>query len=74
MFDLYYVDHGVDLYQGRFKNTKEMWIYINNYLNSINFKYYYIRGWCTEDGQNWIDFGSHRNFFYYVEVDWSDEN
>jgi hypothetical protein len=48
-------------------DQKELNLLIMDYLNLLNFKSYYSRGWETEDGFTMCDYGSHVNFFKYKE-------
>lgn len=36
---------------------------IDNFLNKYNYKSYYWRRWVEEDDREWIDVGSHSEFF-----------
>lgn len=43
-------------------DNKQAFLRINDFLEKHNFKSYYVRTW-EENGELWIDVGSHTEFF-----------
>lgn len=46
---------------------ENVWRMINEYLDKINYKSYYLRRWKEAGDITVIDYGSHTQFFYIVK-------
>jgi hypothetical protein len=47
---------------------------IMNFLAEHNYKSYYTRSWTEENGEEWIDVGSHTEFFILKRNDKNGKN
>lgn len=68
MFNLYWGNSADGyIFIGEYIDREAMRIAINNYIDRLKFRSYYMRGWEVSDGYTMCDYGSHTNFFRYKE-------
>lgn len=64
MADLYVVSDNDKKYYGHFKSLDNAYAEIKKQIELRNFQSYYYRQSMLEDGEIWLDYGSHTHFFY----------
>lgn len=50
---------------GHPENRAEAYRIIREFLNDHRYKSYYMREWTDENGETWVDVGSHTEFFIW---------
>ena len=50
---------------GHPENRAEAYRIIREFLNDHCYKFYYMREWTDENGETWVDVGSHTEFFIW---------
>lgn len=50
---------------GHPKNRAEAYRIIREFLDNHHYKSYYTREWTDENGETWVDVGSHTEFFIW---------